>query len=156
MKYSIIIFSIFFSAVFAKAQTNCKGCSCFVNKSMTWNVEMTSNSTNIYLIRGENLKGHQYSIKTLFAQVNSVNGIRTKIVKIQGATVYVKVTNNEYFSHKGEYTVNSFLAILVFTLTENPKCKRVYVDYIENEDSPSPNFFTRKDFYHHYVICNGQ
>jgi len=152
MKYFIsICFTIF--TVLSYAQKPCFDCSCFVNKSMQWTVNVDDKGRE-YLIRGDSLKGKSYSFQTLFSSISTNSKIQLKLLKIQNKTAYIKIVNTANFTQLGHASVSWFLARLVFTLTENPNCNKIYLNFEEGDHTGPPGYFTRAMFEKSYVICN--
>ncbi len=152
MKYFISIYFTLFT-VLSYAQKHCVDCSCFVNKSMQWTVNVDDRGRE-YLIRGDSLKSKSYSFQTLFGSITTNAKIQLSLLKIQNKTAYIKIINTTDFTQLGHASVSWYLARLVFTLTENPKCNKVYLDFIEGDHTGPPGYFTREMFEKSYVICN--
>ncbi len=153
MKYFFLLYFIQL-AVFADAQKKCIDCSCFQNRSMSWTVNVDDKGKE-YLIRGDSLKINTYSIERLFAAMNGNFDVHIKLIKIKDSTVYIKILNTTYFTQQmGTAGSSWYLASIIFTLTENPECKKIYLDFIEGDHAGPPGYFTRENYEKVYTICN--
>jgi len=134
-------------------QPDCNGCTCFSNHSPLWRVEIDKQGTE-YLVPGDSIRYYSDDIKLLIAQLNKRKKVRVKLLRLTKEVIYVKVLNSAVLTQTmGTDGANSYLAILVFTLTEYAGHKKVYIDFQQGDHGGEPGIRDRNYFRDLFVIC---
>jgi len=132
---------------------DCAECGCFSNSSPIWKVEFDKKGTE-YLVRGDSIKYYSKNVKLLIEELNKRKQVKAKFIKISKSVVYVKILNTTTLTQKlGTDGANSYLAILVFTLTEYSGHKKVYIDFKEGDHGGKPGLRDRSYFKDKFIAC---
>lgn len=127
-----------------------------------WHVEIDPFTGREALVRGGKIDAIRNDAKKLVAALNGTDKdpgtFRTpndrepndppkvKLTKIEKDIAIVEIINDEYLTQRmGSSGAQEYLASVTFTLTENPRIKKVNFIFQEG-DHAMPGTYTRKDF----------
>ena len=80
---------------------------------------------------------------------------KVKLMNIKNDAASVEVINADYLTEKmGSSGAQAYLASVTFTLTEDPKIKKVNF-FFEEGDHAMPGTYTRKDFANYKILAPG-
>jgi spore germination protein GerM len=139
--------------------------------SSIWYVEADSGGTEA-LVRGGKIDAIKHDVKKLVAALNASGkypGIsrtpgnrepngrpQVKLTKIKNDVAFIEVVNAEYLTQRmGSSGAQAYLASVTFTLTENPRIKKVNFIF-EEGDHAMPGIYSRQDFSQYKIVTGGR
>jgi hypothetical protein len=124
-----------------------------VNSSCLWKIEIDTNGVE-YLIKGDSIDYIKDDLKLMVFELNRINTVKLKIVKKHKNTLYVKILNSTYFTQSiGNTGADWYLAIAVFSFTENKDISYVDFDFEAGDAGGIPGKKSRGDFSRIYKLC---
>lgn len=151
MKKQILIYIVLlFNFVNLYSQTD-NPCSSFINDGVIWSIDYDGDTS--FLIRGKGLDSLIRRPQNLVDSWNRNSSIKIQLTKVTSKAIFVSVIESQKLTQQlGSTGALNMLASIVYTLTELPKYKYVYIDF-EMGDHANPGIYSRKDFEDYFRIC---
>lgn len=127
-------------------------CSSFINDGVIWCIDYDGDSS--YLIRGKGFDNLTIKDPQNLVDIWSGNSnLKIELTKVTAKAIFITVTGSEIMTQQlGSTGALNILASIVYTLTELPQYKYVYIDF-EMGDHANPGIYSRKDFEDYFEIC---
>jgi hypothetical protein len=136
--------------------------------SYVWHAELDPAGGTEALVRGGKIDAIKHDVRKLVAALNGSdqdpetfrtrgdrepNGPpKVKLVKIEHSTAFIEVINAGYLTQRmGSSGAQAYLASVTFTLTENPRIKKVKFIF-EEGDHAMPGVYSRKSFENYKIM----
>lgn len=143
--------TLFFIPNLVAQERDSENCHLFVNETNVWGVD--SKDGEWYLIRGSKINQKKKDEKSLIKAWNTNSDIKIVYEKSIWNTVFIKIPDSwELTQSKGSTGALLIIACIVYTLTENPQYKHVYLDFVAGEHG-APGIYSRRDFEEEFNIC---
>jgi hypothetical protein len=168
MVVALLLGVAFIGALFAVMSWLKKNEAVRYDTSYAWHVESDPGSGTDMLVRGRKINEVRNDVNTLimalnkYAEASEANRTRPdglhheypKIIlrKIEQQTAHIEIVNDQFLTENmGSSGAQDYLAIVTYTLTENPRIKAVNFIFQAGEHA-MPGMYSREDFTNYKIV----
>jgi hypothetical protein len=170
MVVALLLGVAFIGALFAVISLLKKNEAVRYDTSYAWHVESDPGSGTDMLVRGRKINEIRNDVNTLIMALNKYGeeseANRTRpdgskdeypkiaLRKIEQQTAHIEIVNDQFLTENmGSSGAQDYLAIVTYTLTENPRIKAVNFIFQAGEHA-MPGRYRREDFTNYKIVTN--